>query len=283
MTIAEKMLEFRQELTLLYDAREAKNITEWVFEKLVDLNKNQLVYDKHRLLTMPQSERLDAALERLKKAEPVQYVLAEADFYGFKFYVNNAVLIPRPETEELVDWAVKLAQNLPPDCAILDIGTGSGCIPVSLATKLPRAKLQATDISETALLVAQKNNSLCNNRVLLRKHDILTETLLEEQFDLIISNPPYIARTELASMAKHVTDFEPHLALFVANDDVMLFYKKIAEKAFLALKKNGVLLVEIHHEYGLEVKEVFGSAGFVGVECRKDLSGKNRMVKGQKP
>jgi release factor glutamine methyltransferase len=283
MTIAEKMLEFRQELSTLYDLREARNITEWVLEKLVSLDKMQLVFDKHRLLTAPQIEALDAALARLKKAEPVQYVLEEADFMGQKFYVNNAVLIPRPETEELVDWALKLAKSRPTQIDVLDIGTGSGCIPISLALSLPKANVEATDVSDAALEVANENNSLSGNRVKFYLHNILTENLADAQYDLITSNPPYIATTELNSMAQHVVEFEPHLALFVEGEDVLLFYRKIAAKAFASLKKNGVLLVEIHHEYGSEVNGIFKKAGFHNIECRKDLSGKERMVKGEKP
>lgn len=283
MTIAEKMLEFRQELSTLYDPREAKNITEWVLEKLVSLDKMQLVFDKYRLLTAPQIEALDAALARLKKAEPVQYVLEEADFMVQKFYVNNAVLIPRPETEELVDWALKLVKDRPTQIDILDIGTGSGCIPISLALSLPKANIEATDVSEAALEVANKNNSLSGNRVKFYLHNILTENLAAAQYDLIISNPPYIATTELNSMAQYVVEFEPHLALFVEGNDVLLFYREIAAKAFVALKKNGVLLVEIHHEYGSEIVEIFKQSGLANVECRKDLSGKERMVKGEKP
>jgi release factor glutamine methyltransferase len=283
MTIAEKMLEFRQELSTLYDPREARNITEWVLEKLVSLDKMQLVFDKHRLLTAPQIEAFDAALARLKKAEPVQYVLEEADFMGQKFYVNNAVLIPRPETEELVDWALKLVKDRPTQIDILDIGTGSGCIPISLALSLPKANIEATDVSEAALEVANKNNSLSGNRVKFYLHNILTENLAAAQYDLIISNPPYIATTELNSMAQYVVEFEPHLALFVEGNDVLLFYREIAAKAFVALKKNGVLLVEIHHEYGSEIVEIFKQSGLANVECRKDLSGKERMVKGEKP
>jgi release factor glutamine methyltransferase len=277
------MLEFRQELSTLYDPREAKNITEWVLEKLVSLDKMQLVFDKYRLLTAPQIEALDAALARLKKAEPVQYVLEEADFMVQKFYVNNAVLIPRPETEELVDWALKLAKSRPTQIDVLDIGTGSGCIPISLALSLPKANVEATDVSDAALEVANKNNSLSGNRVKFYLHNILTENLADAQYDLITSNPPYIATTELNSMAQHVVEFEPHLALFVEGEDVMLFYRKIAVKAFASLKKNGVLLVEIHHEYGSEIVEIFKQSGLANVECRKDLSGKERMVKGEKP
>jgi release factor glutamine methyltransferase len=283
MTIAEKMLEFRQELSTLYDPREAKNITEWVLEKLVSLDKMQLVFDKHRLLTAPQIDALDAALARLKKAEPVQYVLEEADFMGQKFYVNNAVLIPRPETEELVDWALKQMKDRPTQIDILDIGTGSGCIPISLSLSLPKANIEATDVSEAALKVANKNNSLSGNRVKFYLHNILIENLAAAKYDLITSNPPYIATTESNSMAQHVLEFEPHLALFVEGEDVLLFYREIAAKAFVALKKNGVLLVEIHHEYGSDIVEIFKQSGLANVECRKDLSGKDRMVKGEKP
>lgn len=282
MTIAEKMLEFRQELSLLYDPREAKNITEWVFEKVVSLDRLQLVFDKYRLLTAPQTEALTIALARLKTAEPVQYVLSEADFFGQKFYVNEAVLIPRPETEELVDWAIKLAQAQPANCSILDIGTGSGCIPVSLALHLPTATIAATDISDLALAVAQQSNGLCHNRVHFFKHDILSEDLAANSYHFITSNPPYIGKDELQTMAQHVVDFEPHLALFVEGEDVLLFYKMIATKAFGALKTNGVLLVEIHHLFGNEVVEIFKQAGFSNIVCRKDLSGKDRMVKGEK-
>ena len=268
----------------MYGNREAKSITRLVFETELELSATQMSFERFRLITQPQQQRLRAILERLLKHEPVQYVLGEADFYGLRFKINEAVLIPRPETEELVDWAIKLVKaNHISDVNILDIGTGSGCIPISLAKNLPQAHISACDISEPALAVANQNNELHKTAVNFFKLDILNDRITGvNEYDLIISNPPYIAQTEEKDLSQHVVSFEPHLALFSPTDDSLVFYKVIATKAWEALKKDGILLFEIHAFKGPEVVSILEDAGYTNIELRKDMNGKDRMVKAVK-
>lgn len=283
MTISEIQKEYWQALSPVYGDREAKSITKLVFEKELDLSSTKLSFERYRLITQPQQQNLQDILKRLLQHEPVQYVLGEADFFGLVFKVNKHVLIPRPETEELVEWSIALAKILPAEnLHMLDIGTGTGCIPISLAKSLPTSNIEGCDVSEEALGVAKDNNTLLKTRVKFFKLDILNESLPDGSYDLIVSNPPYIAQSEKTDMAPHVLNFEPHLALFAPTEDALIFYKVIARKAFAALKKSGILLFEIHAGKGVEVVDIMQQAGYQNIELRKDLSGKNRMVKGIK-
>ena len=283
MTISEIQKHFRDSLSPLYGEREARAITKLVLETKLELNPTQLSFEHFRLITQPQQQELNAILERLLKHEPVQYVLGEADFFGLRFKVNEHVLIPRPETEELVQWAMALIKDMSaPQPKLLDIGTGSGCIPVALAKNLPGCMVDACDISGEALQVAIENNSLNKTAVRFFRMDILTEDIPDNNYDLIISNPPYIAHQEKHEMAAHVLNFEPHLALFVPNEDALVFYQTISKKAEHALRQGGVLLFEINETGGPEVVALLEKAGYLSVELKKDLSGRDRMVKGIK-
>ncbi len=254
-----------------------------VLEKELELSSTKLSFERFRLVTQPQQQSLQAILKRLLKNEPVQYVLGEADFFGLKFKVNEHVLIPRPETEELVEWAVSIArEHKGENLQILDIGTGTGCIPITLAKSLPFAHIEACDVSEEALTIAEENNNQLKTKVKFFKLDILNDPLPDAGYNLIISNPPYIAREEKNELAPHVLNFEPHLALFAPGSDALIFYKAIAEKALAALKQNGLVLFEINAAMGAEVVNLLKTLNYIEVELRTDLSGKDRMVKAKK-
>lgn len=221
---------------------------------------------------------LHLLVDRLNNHEPVQYIIGEAYFYGRSFHVTSDVLIPRPETEELIDVvkAAALAFTLP---TIIDIGTGSGCIPITLALELPTASVYATDVSEPALAVAKKNTKLLDTNVNYIQHDILHDAWPLNRVDIVISNPPYIASHERASMAQNVLAYEPHLALFVPDDDPLLFYKTILAKAKESLSKHGVVIFEINEAHGNEMLALMDVHNFDSIII-KDTSGKDRIVKG---
>ncbi|HLP49606.1 MAG TPA: peptide chain release factor N(5)-glutamine methyltransferase [Chitinophagales bacterium] len=280
MTISEIQKQYWDSLSAVYDDREAKAITKIVFEKVLLLKSHMLFLERFRLLTTHQQERLNNILQRLLTSEPVQYVLEEADFYGLKFKVNAGVLIPRPETEELVEWV--RSEISAPSAHMLDIGTGSGCIPITIAKSFPAAVIEAVDISEDALLVAEENNKLNGTAVKFSRMDILTEELNADTYDVIISNPPYIDVTEQAHMSANVLKYEPHLALFTEGTDDLIFYRRISQLANSSLKPGGKLFFEINAARGPQVVDLMGKAGFVNVQLRADLSGKDRMVMGKK-
>lgn len=280
MTISEIQKQYWDALSSVYDDREAKAITKIVFEKVLLLKSHMLFLERFRLLTTDQRESLNKILQRLLTSEPVQYVLEEADFYGLKFKVNSSVLIPRPETEELVEWV--RSEISKPSSHILDIGTGSGCIPITIAKSFPGAAIEAVDVSEAALRVAEENNKLNGTAVMFSRLDILTEELNADRYNIIISNPPYINVSEQAQMLANVLKYEPHLALFTEGADDLIFYRRISQLAINSLKVGGKLFFEINAARGPQVVDLMVKAGFVNVQLRTDLSGKNRMVMGEK-
>jgi release factor glutamine methyltransferase len=221
---------------------------------------------------------LDNLIARLNASEPIQYITGEAFFYGLKFKVSEAVLIPRPETEELVELVLKHSKSFI-NPTILDIGTGSGCIAVSLAKKHPQAIVSAWDISESALEIANKNAIFNQVDVNFEKVDILNVNQ-KQQFDIVVSNPPYIAQSEAIDMRANVLNHEPHLALFVENDNPLVFYKAIAAFCKTNLKSGGRFFVEINETLGKETAEVFQNEGCVAIEIIKDMYGKERFVMG---
>lgn len=287
MTTAEIYNDFKNKLKTIYDDREADNISDWVFENVTGLKKWERRENRNKEINETEFEKLKNYLEELLKHRPVQYILNEAWFYKMKFYVNEHVLIPRPETEELVEWIINDTKferaNNSKRTNIIDIGTGSGCIPVSLKKELPESNVTAIDLSEKALLVAKKNAVQLDAAVDFFQIDFLKkeewETLSE--YDIIVSNPPYIPINEKEILAKNVTDFEPEIALFVANNDPFIFYKNISKFAKSHLIENGKIYVEVHEEYASEVKNLFENAGFIS-EIKKDIYGKERMVKALK-
>lgn len=282
MTTGEIYSEFKSKLKTIYGDREAGNIADWVFENVTDLKKWERRENRNKELPLADSEKLKNYLKELLKHKPVQYVLNEAWFYKRKFYVNENVLIPRPETEELVEWIVsdfKKEKDSKP-INIIDIGTGSGCIPISLKKELPGTRITAIDVSEKALAVAKKNAEELEAKIDFFQIDFLKEDEWKalSQYDIIVSNPPYIPLGEKEILAKNVVDHEPNIALFVANNDPFIFYKKISKFANSHLKENGKINVEVHEEYSKEVKSIFENAGFTS-EIKKDIYGKPRLVR----
>ena len=273
-----------KELNKVYDNAELKNIIELVIEHITNMTRAEQVKNRLPYLTCTQLEDLDAITERLKKNEPVQYVLGEAWFAGMKFKVNRNVLIPRPETEELVDWIVKAINaqysifNV--QCSIMDIGTGSGCIPITLKKKLPQATVSAIDVCSEALFTATENAIELKAEVDFLLLDFLDEEKWKKlgQYDIIVSNPPYVKQSEISTIHERVKEFEPHLALFVPDDDALVFYKKLADFSLKHLNAHGNLFVEINEALGETVVKLFQSAGFTNIELRKDMQGKERMV-----
>ncbi len=216
-------------------------------------------------------------LRQLANGTPYQHVVGFTIFYGYKFLTNQHALIPRPETEELVDWIIK--ENHITNPSILDIGTGTGCIPISLKAEISEANCTAIDISEDALTLAQ-NNAIKNEvKVEFLKLDILSDDIIRNGFNIIVSNPPYIPNADKAKMHKNVLDYEPGLALFVDDESPLVFYQAVAEKAVKSLKKDGKLYFEIHESFGEEVGAILSTLGYTNIVLRKDLQGKDRMVR----
>jgi release factor glutamine methyltransferase len=281
MTLNEARTVLTKELKNVYETDELRNIIELVIEHITNMSRAEQVKNKIPYLTCTQLEDLDAITERLKKNEPVQYVLGEAWFAGMKFKVNKNVLIPRPETEELVDWIVKKSQKSKVKSQnIIDIGTGSGCIPITLKKKLPESDVSAIDVCSEALFTATENAMELNAEVNFLLVDFLDEEKWKElaQYDIIVSNPPYVKQSEINTMHERVKEFEPHLALFVSDNNPLLFYKKLSDFSMKHLKAGGKLFVEINEALGEAISNLFRSAGFVNVELKKDMQGKDRMV-----
>jgi len=281
MTLNEARTVLTKELKNVYESDELRNIIELVIEHITNMSRAEQVKNKVPYLTCTQLEDLDAITERLKKNEPVQYVLGEAWFAGMKFKVNKNVLIPRPETEELVDWIVKESQKSKVKSQnIIDIGTGSGCIPITLKHQLPEANVSAIDVCSEALFTATENAIKLNTEVDFTLLDFLDEEKWNElhQYDIIVSNPPYVKQSEINTIHERVKEFEPHLALFVPDNDPILFYKKLSDFSMKHLNAGGKLFVEINEALGEAVSNLFRSAGFLNVDLKKDMQGKDRMV-----
>lgn len=281
MTYKEAGHDLKSMLSGIYDAREAAHITEWVMEDLTGLSRLDRIMHEGSL-NEDQEEKYRLYFARLSDATPVQYVTGYAWFMGERFRVNEDVLIPRPETEELVHWvkeAIRDSEFRIPESGIvlIDIGTGSGCIPIMLKKSFPQAHVHAVDVSHDALEVAKANASHHHADVILHKLDFLDESQWASlpMVDIIISNPPYVPLTDKQGMAKNVVDHEPHLALFVPDEDPLLFYRTIIQFAEKKLRTGGMIFFETHHELAGKVMMLAGGRS----EVRKDMSGKERMVK----
>jgi release factor glutamine methyltransferase len=284
MGIQEAYTQLMYQLFELYDEREAANIADLTIEHITGFKRIDRITDKQFPLSEPQQQLLQTYTVQLLQNTPVQYVLHEAWFAGMNFYVDENVLIQRPETEELVEWVVEENQKSKVKSQkVLDIGTGSGCIPVALKKKLSALDVHALDVSEGALAVAQKNAATQNTNITFYYSDILNKSKWNELpiFDFIVSNPPYIKRSEEKEMRNNVLSHEPHLALFVPDEDALLFYRTIAEFGLTHLNKEGKLFFEINEALGNEVKQLLENYGYSNVEIRKDLQGKDRMIKAE--
>lgn len=270
----------------VYPEGEARALVRYVLEVRYNISIPDIYMGKDRHFSEEERAELDFIVERLLHQEPVQYILGQADFHGLTFHVAPGVLIPRPETEELVDWVLEELGRLK-NATVLDVGTGSGCIAVSLAKTCPGAKVSALDVSPAALEIAHANAQAIGVEVNMLCGDILhpdgNDVLSKSSWDIIVSNPPYICDSEAMGMSKNVLGFEPHEALFVPDDNPLLFYKAIADYSIRKLNPEGKLFVEINRAYADEVMMLFSDTGFVGVELKKDMYDNNRMVKCIKP
>lgn len=266
-----------QRLLSVYPQREARALYMLVMEVAFELTPTQVLTGKDKELSLDKQALLQNIIDRLLRKEPVQYVLGQADFCGHTFHVEPGVLIPRPETEGLVSI---ISQQTPTSCSILDIGTGSGCIAVSLA--LLGHQVTAFDVSADALRIAKENAQRLQADVDFRQEDILHPIYTQQQWDIIVSNPPYICQKEAAQMDRNVLDYEPHLALFVPDTDPLLFYRAIALYALKHLKPKGRLYFEINQGYPNETAHLLTQMGFCQVEVHSDCFEKSRIISAHK-
>ncbi len=289
----------RQQLVSIYDEREASSIASMVMEYVTGLTRVDRLTKKDEPLVVQQLHRLTELAQDLRHHEPVQYVLGESFFHGLKLYVNNHVLIPRPETEELVEWIIKdvkaSGKNVferkegeadeTTKLKILDVGTGSGCIALALKKAMPKAEVWGCDISEEALNVARRNGAQLNIRVDFQGINFLDEAQQRSlpTVDIIVSNPPYVTEKDKGNMRPNVLAHEPHTALFVNENDALIFYKALALFGHKRLYENGYIYVEISEDAGKATAQVFENAGYQYVEVKKDMQGKKRMVKAVRP
>jgi release factor glutamine methyltransferase len=262
----------------IYNEGEVSNFFKWLAEDLLDLKTHDLLLESEVNLDSKKLDDFKKAQARLEAQEPIQYILGYAEFFGLRFRVNSSVLIPRPETEELVEWILEDQKSSKSQLSILDLGTGSGCIPIALAKHLPQAKLKALDISVEALKLAELNSEDNNTRIEYIHGDVLILKYLAEGIDIVVSNPPYVKFDEQAQMQDNVLKNEPHLALFVKDNDPLIFYRKIAELTS-KLTKRPLVYVEINQYLAEETRQLFKSFGFEYVEIRKDFRGNHRMLK----
>ena len=280
MTIDEARKEIIKTIRNIYEQNEANNIAELLMESITKLPRSERIIQGNETLSNAQRNLLQSSILRLQKYEPIQYIINEAWFAGMRFYVDKNVLIPRPETEELVEWVAG-------ECGrgtkykILDVGTGSGCIAIAVKNKLPAAELWACDISDEAVNIARINADALHATIDFGPLDFLDPRQRKQlpNVDVVVSNPPYVPQNEKKQMEKNVVEYEPAMALFVFDDDPLIFYKAIAEFGREKLNKGGSIYAEIHENLGEQIRDLFLLEGYQAVELKKDLQGKDRMVK----
>ena len=277
-TVREELLEMRGRLDGIYDRRERESVILLIFDHVKNWSRVDLIINEGKELSDFAKQEIDYIVDRLILGEPIQYITGIARFFGMDFKVRPGVLIPRPETEELVDWILKDAGDAP-DLSVLDIGTGSGCIAISLARHLPFSNVTALDFSEIAIAQAKENALALNAKISLIKADMYGWMPKPKTYDIIVSNPPYIAPDEEADMEVRVKDFEPKEALFVGADDPIKPYKRIEAIAADGLKPGGRVYMELNPRFAEEVRKYFESRGWGDVELRLDSYGKKRMLK----
>lgn len=268
-----------KKLNSFLDERESQISSAILFKHFLNLDRADVLIKKEERVTESEIILFYQAIKKMELGEPIQYVIGEIEFFGLNIKVSNAVLIPRPETEEIVAWILASAKS---NAKILDIGTGSGCIPLALKSQLPQSTVLGCDISTEALIIAKQNAENLGLTVSFFECDILNNSLEIPEIDVIVSNPPYIPLQEKILMENNVLDFEPEIALFVSDNDPLVFYRVIAEKGFEKLSNKGMLFFEINEKYGEEVVILMKEAGYSEIEIKKDFQGKERMVKGKK-
>ncbi len=283
MILKEFKLFFNEALSAIYPKTEIDSFFFILMEEKLKLQRIDTVLKPDFLITKKSLIDLKTIVKRLQKEEPIQYIIGNTEFYGLPFFVDKNTLIPRPETEELVSWVLNetkvLANNKTIELSILDIGTGTGCIPISLAKNLTSLNISAIDISPEALLIAKQNAILNKVTIEFIELDILNTESLPQEYDVIISNPPYVRELEKEEIKNNVLKNEPHLALFVADENPLIFYNKIADLAKQQLSKNGMLFFEINQYLGKETVNMLVKKGFKNIQLKKDLFGKDRMIK----
>ena len=283
MVLSDLKIKMNSILASVFEKTEVESFFYLLIDFRLKLNKMDFLLNPNVVISIEDATFFESAIQKLKLEEPIQYILGETEFYGLLFKVTKNTLIPRPETEELVDWIIKDQLTINKEqLTILDIGTGSGCIPISLAKNITGAKVTTVDVSRGAIKIAQEN-AVANNVAVSFVNDSILEPIIvsdsENKFDIIVSNPPYVRNLEKQEIKKNVLDYEPHLALFVEDNDALIFYKKITEYALNHLKKDGVLYFEINQYLGEETLNLIENLGFETVELRKDMSGNDRMIK----
>lgn len=282
MTITQLKSKFLEDLGDNYPKEEILSFFNLLAAHFLEMTRLQMALEPNKELSEAEIGEFKQALEKLASFEPIQYIIGETEFFSLNFKVAPGVLIPRPETEELVQWILdEVSLQQKSDLKILDIGTGSGCIPISIKKHLPKAQISALDISEEALKIANINAEQNQVSVDFIQKDILSAEKLPQQFDIIVSNPPYVRELEKAEMQQNVLQYEPETALYVKDENPLLFYKKITKLAQEGLAKNGLLFFEINQYLGEETKAMVQDHGF-NAELRKDMFGNFRMLKAQK-
>ncbi|MFN6245143.1 MAG: peptide chain release factor N(5)-glutamine methyltransferase [Chitinophagaceae bacterium] len=278
MSLQDTKQAIKHQLGNLYDAIEMNSMVNIIIEEVTGWDALHQNIHKNDALESSQIEQLDHFVEQLLNGKPLQYIIQKAWFLGKAYFVNEAVLIPRPETEELVEWIIEYAQIINKPLSILDIGTGSGCIPISLKLAIPNAHITAIDISKEALAIAEQNAASYHTEIEWIAQDILQTKQLKDRYDIMVSNPPYIPLREKLAMQKQVADHEPEIALFVPDQFPLIFYSKIAHIGKSALKPNGQLFFEIHYDQGEAIIALLNEMGY-HAELKQDLFGKDRMVR----
>ncbi|SHJ04219.1 peptide chain release factor N(5)-glutamine methyltransferase [Aquimarina spongiae] len=279
MKIKDLRTHFKNALSKAYDAEEVMSFFYLLTEKRLGLRRVDIALQLERELSEDALAFFKEAEIRLLDFEPVQYIIGDTEFFGLSFLVNENVLIPRPETEELVDWILKDHLGVAYELKILDIGTGSGCIAITLAKNLPNAKVYAIDVSEKALALAKQNADKNQVKIEFIQLDVLKEEIDEANFDIVVSNPPYVRELEKTEMKTNVLENEPALALFVSNDDPLIFYRRISVLSKQLLTEHGRLYFEINQYLGAETKELIDKLQFNTVTLRKDIYQNDRMIR----
>lgn len=281
MTLKQVQNTFLTELKGIFPPEEIKSFFYVLTEYFLNLDRLHIALEPHREIDEKTSSSFLKALEKLKTAYPVQYITGETEFYGLSLKVNENVLIPRPETEELISWIIESFEKKK-SASLLDIGTGSGCIAIALAKELPKTEVKAIDVSEQALDLAKTNAKTHQLDISFLCQDILMTKQLAQKYDVIVSNPPYVRESEKKQMHDNVLKHEPDLALFVTDQDPLIFYKKISTLALESLHSNGLLFFEINQYLAEELLEHLETLGFKNVQIKKDLYGADRMIRATK-
>ena len=273
----------RKELEGIFPKEEIEGFILLIFEKIRGYSRTRLLLSREEELSEQEMQEIEKMVRRLKRHEPIQYILGRTEFYGLPFHTLPGVLIPRPETEELVQWIIQ--ENHLSSPRILDMGTGSGCIPIALKKNIPLAQVTACDISPLCLQTARANAELNAVQISVIEYDILNNAPLADfsPFDIVVSNPPYVRESERSRMEKNVLEYEPELALFVPDNDPLLFYNRIADFSLVHLKPGGKLYFEINEALGKETGAMLEQKGYLHVELRKDINGRDRMIRANAP